>query len=490
MEYFFLLSGLFLGWSLGANDAGNVFGAAVETKMVRFKIAAIIASIFVILGAVIEGKGTSGTLSDLGYVNAMAGSFTVALSAAISLYSMVRIRIPVSSSQAIVGAIIGWNFFTGSFTDVAVIAKIMTTWIVSPLLAGLFAYIIYHIVRYILSRTKIHLLDMDYYTRAGLIVVGAFGAYSLGANNIANVMGVFVNSSPFRDLNVYNLITISGTQQLFFLGAIAISVGIFTYSYKVMKTVGHDLCKLSPLTGLIVVLAESLVLFLFSSRLLQDISYTYNLPSLPLVPISSSQAVIGAIVGVGLAQGAKNIKFNVLSKISVGWVVSPIIAGVVCFVSLFIVQNVFDQTVYKNITYSFDGPVMQRLKAEEVNIDRLSLVNGRTYYSAAIIKQQLNAIKGLKQKDKVLITKVSEIYPIEIDKYILQKRISNKEFTEDQIMALNRYVGQKFEHKWQLEDSLTVASQDWKFKPDIWQNNVYNKKLSARYRILYETFNR
>ena len=44
---FFLSSGLFLGWSLGANDAANVFGSAVGSKMVRFKTAAIISSIFI-----------------------------------------------------------------------------------------------------------------------------------------------------------------------------------------------------------------------------------------------------------------------------------------------------------------------------------------------------------------------------------------------------------------------------------------------------------
>ena len=47
----FLLGGLFLGWSLGANDAANVFGTAVGTRMIRFQTAAIVCGIFVILGA-------------------------------------------------------------------------------------------------------------------------------------------------------------------------------------------------------------------------------------------------------------------------------------------------------------------------------------------------------------------------------------------------------------------------------------------------------
>lgn len=72
MILFFLTSGLFLGWSLGANDAGNVFGSAVGSKMVSFRKAAIIASIFVILGAVIQGAGASHTLGKLGELMPLA----------------------------------------------------------------------------------------------------------------------------------------------------------------------------------------------------------------------------------------------------------------------------------------------------------------------------------------------------------------------------------------------------------------------------------
>ena len=78
------------------------------------------------------------------------------------------------------------------------------------------------------------------YTRAALLLAGAFGAYSLGANNIANVMGVFVPISPFTELNILNVLTLSSQGQLFLLGGLAIAVGVITYSKKVMLTVGSD----------------------------------------------------------------------------------------------------------------------------------------------------------------------------------------------------------------------------------------------------------
>lgn len=104
---FYLSSGLFLGWSLGANDASNIFGTAVGSKMVRFTTIALISCFFVILGAVYGGAGTSKTLGSLGAVNALAGAFMVALSAALAVYFMARTGLSVSSSQAVVGAIIG-----------------------------------------------------------------------------------------------------------------------------------------------------------------------------------------------------------------------------------------------------------------------------------------------------------------------------------------------------------------------------------------------
>ena len=185
---------------------------------------------------------------------------------------------------------------------------------------------------------------MDILNRFLLILVGAFGAYSLGANNIANVMGVFVPAAPFRDF-VFGSFTFTGTQQLFLLGGVAISVGIFTYSYQVMMTVGHDLFKLTPASALVVVLAQALVLFLFASQGLQHWLLAHGLPALPLVPVSSSQAVVGAVIGIGLVKGARGIHFSILGKISLGWVLTPVLAGLLTFILLYIVKNVFELQV-------------------------------------------------------------------------------------------------------------------------------------------------
>ena len=343
---FFLSSGIFLGWSLGANDAANVFGTAVGSKMIRFGTAALICSVFLVLGAVFGGAGGAHTLGKLGAINTMAGAFTVALSSAVTVLFMTKASLPVSTSQAIVGGIIGWNFFSGFATDVKVFSKIVSTWFLCPLLAMFFAMFFYLIFKKTIPKFNIHILRLDSYTRLALIIIGAFGSYSLGANNIANVMGVFVPSSPFSDAIIFGVIFTS-TQKLFLLGALAIAAGVFTYSKRVMMTVGEGILKLSPLSALIVVLSSSIVLYMFASKGLQNWMISVGLPPIPLVPVSSSQAVVGAVLGIGLIRGgARNINFKMLGGITMGWFFTPLISAVICFIMLYFMQNVFMTQVH------------------------------------------------------------------------------------------------------------------------------------------------
>jgi inorganic phosphate transporter, PiT family len=344
MILFFLTSGLFLGWSLGANDASHVFGSAVGSKMVTFRKAAIIASVFFILGAVLQGSGTSHTLSKLGSINAIGGSFTLALAAAITIYMMTKFALPISTTQAIVGAIIGWNLFTGNRTDGKILSTIVAAWVAGPVIGAVFAIPIYILVKKFKNSAKIHLIRFESYIKTGLILVGAFGSYSLGANNIANVMGVFLPAFNLQDLDL-GIITLNSGQQLFLLGGLATATGIITYSRRVMDTIGNNIIELSSEAALVVVLAQSLVLFIFSSTGLSDLFVKMGLPPIPMVPVSSSQVIVGCILGIGLFKGARNINFKVLGEIGLAWVISPVASGSLTFFLLFFMKNIFDINV-------------------------------------------------------------------------------------------------------------------------------------------------
>ncbi len=347
MIFIFLTSGLFLAWSLGANELTNVFGTAVSSRMVSFKKAAIIATIFIILGAVFQGNGTSNTLVELGTINAIAGAFTVTLAAVITVFLMRKYRLLVSTSQAIVGAIIGWNLFTGNTTNINSLSNIVISWILCPILGAVFAIVLFTMLKLFLKKVKIHLIKLDSFIRYGLLIVGAFGSYSLGANNIANVMGVFIPSVIIPKIEIFGIFILTSSQQLFLLGGVAIAIGIFTYSKRILQTVENDVLSLTSESALVVVLAHSLVLFIFSSQSLSNFIVSIGLPAIPLVPVSSSHAIIGAIIGIGILRGGSEIKLNVIGQIAIGWISTPLIAGTISFFTLFFVNNVFQQPVAK-----------------------------------------------------------------------------------------------------------------------------------------------
>ena len=483
----FLSSGLFLGWSLGANDAANVFGTAVGTRMVRFGTAAVICSIFLILGSVIGGSGAAHTLGKLGAVNALGGSFMAAGAAALAVYLMTKAGLPVSTTQAIVGAILGWNLFTEARTDAATLITILSTWIVCPLLAAGIAAALFKLTTQVIRTAKPHLLRQDAYTRLGLILAGAFGAYSLGANNIANVMGVFVPSSPFTDFSIAGLGTFTSIQQLFLLGALAIAVGVITYSKRVMMTVGGRLLPLSPVGAWVAVISHSVVLFLFASEGLESLLASAGLPTIPLVPVSSSQAVVGAVLGIGLLRGGRAIRWRVLGGIGLGWLASPIIAGVVCFVGLFFLQNVFDQEVYRPISYEISEPVLDRLEREGIAAHIIEGLEGEVFESAPRLSNRLQTEVGLDAEARDVVLRFAERMVLVVDPDLLDSLDTNW-YGPAQLDALRRIVGQRYSHKWMLGEALAAESPEWRFRPAELVNKIYNKDLDKKLEALYRKF--
>ncbi len=343
----FISGGLFLGWSLGANGAANLFGTAVGTKIIKFKKAALISGIFVILGALMHGQGGADTLNKLGSIDALGGAFTVSLCAGLTIFALSYYKLPASATQAIVGAILGWCFFTKTGFDNTTLKTIAISWISAPILGALLAPLLYLLLRFYMQKSRLHIIKLDFFIRVALVVVGAFGAYSLGANNIANVMGVFLSSFPDLSFNL-GFTILSGTQLLFFLGGLAISAGIYSNGRKVIETVGNGIMELTPEAAIVVVFTQALILLAFSSVTISHALHSIGIPELPQVPVSGSQVVIGSIIGISLLKGVNEVKFKLFGNILTGWILTPLIALITTFFSLFIVQNVFKIIVSKS----------------------------------------------------------------------------------------------------------------------------------------------
>jgi PiT family inorganic phosphate transporter len=473
MFAFFLSSGLFLGWSLGANDAANVFGTAVGTRMVSFRKAAIYCGIFVILGAVISGAGAARTLGELGAVNAIAGAFVVALASAFTVYWLTKLGYPVSTTQAIVGAIIGWNLFSGSLIDFASLEKIVLSWVISPVLAAIFGALLYKLFALLIKHMKVSMFNLDALTRSGLILAGIAGAYALGANNIANVVGIFVPISPFSDVSFLGIFKLNGAQQLFFIGAAAIAVGTFTYGKKVMLTVGAGITEMSPVAALVAVLSNALVLFLFASEALEQYLLSHGLPAFPLVPVSSSQAIVGSVIGIGLVKGGRGIRWRMLGEITGAWMVTPLVAIVLSFISLFFLQNVFLQKTYIPVRYQLTAEAEQRILEAGISTKPLADIRMTNFSSASQFQQALSQRVHLTVKGLSLVMAAAEVDELLVSPQVLA-RISDPRITDPQRRALQKLWGKHFTHRWQFEEMLADLSPEWRLKPG---NRKHNEEL-------------
>ena len=485
--FLYLSSGLFLGWSLGANDAANVFGTAVASRMVKFRTAAIILTIGVILGAIVSGAGAAHTLSKLGAINALGGAFMVAFSAAAVVAWMTITGLPVSTTQAVVGAIIGWNMFTGSVTDYSVFKTICATWIASPVLTGFFSYFLYKGVMKWLEKTQIHIIRLDALTRIGLVVAGALGAYSLGANNIGNVMGVFIGANPFRDLNA-GVFEFSGLQQLFLLGGIAIAVGVFSYAKRVMMTVGTSIAPLTPVAAFVVIISTSLVLFLFASEGLEFALASIGLPTIPLVPVSSSQAVVGGVVGIGLIKNAKNIKWSVVGRIGLAWIQTPVIAALVCYVFLFFLQNVFGQTVYNPSEYRLSNQLLAH-RGDAVDAKALSGVVGKSFSTSGALKNSIDkALPDLDSKTVLKLVDDSLVETITVDPAKFSALEKLNVIAPERLEALRSLSGRTFTYRWELVQALADGTPEWKFKEKIVLNKPFNKEIQKDLDLVMDAY--
>ena len=297
-----LFSGIFMGWSLGSNDSANIFGTAVSSKMVRYRTAVILCSVMVVAGAVISGSAGMHTLSSL-VTQTADSAFITTLSAALAVTVMTLLKLPVSTSQAVVGAIIGIGFLTGqrSFDG---LQKVVLCWIGTPVGTMIVSVVLYQVLGKILEKLPLHIFARDRILRFGLIIAGCYGAYALGANNVANVTGVYIETGQ---LNV---------MQAALLGSGSIALGVITFSKNVMFTVGKKLVKLDPFSAFIAVLSSAIVVHFYA---------------LLGVPVSSSQAIIGAVLGIGLLKGVQTISKKTLLSIFGGWIASPLVAAVTAY---------------------------------------------------------------------------------------------------------------------------------------------------------------
>ena len=378
MIYLLLFAGLFMGWSLGTNDAANAFGTAVATRVVKYRTSIIIIAAMVLLGSILQGADDIDKLSSISTNNEVSadvqdmenigvefekdenGEFILddddnyiikskdnidekALStlrlksgikaaiificAALTVFVMSYLKFPVSANQAVTGAIIGWGLFHADYSNPAVtstnlkeIGKFVSTWLLNPLGAAVISFVIVYFFKKFLEKKVESLKSYDKVIKIGYIIAGAYSAYTIGINSSASVTAFYYDSFGVGA----NVLTNARLTAI--LGGAAIAVGVLTYSKKVMMTVGGSIANISQMDGFLVILASALAITVMKILL--------------GIPVSTSQAVVGAVIGAGLVKGPKNVNFKVLGKIGIAWISSPTAAGLMAYIIALCTQSV------------------------------------------------------------------------------------------------------------------------------------------------------
>ncbi len=317
LTFLTVLAGLAVGWSIGANDAANSLGTAVGAQVRSLKQAIILISVFGFLGAFLQGSYVIETIGNdivpikeldktLATYLALIASFSACAWVVLATYW----KMPISTSHSIVGAVAGAGLAIGAPVKWKMLLDIFACWIFTPLGSAILAYIFYRLFRYLFVR----MIPDKYLNKVVSILVtvsGCYVAFSWGANDVANSVGVVAGAG------------ILSPKVGVIVGGIAILVGIMTWGYKVIETIGSGITTLVPLMA-------------FSAQLASAVNvHIYTVCG---IPVSTSHSIVGAVVGVGLVKGLHVINLKIMREIVICWLVTPGISGLISYLGLLLIM--------------------------------------------------------------------------------------------------------------------------------------------------------
>jgi PiT family inorganic phosphate transporter len=400
--------GLFMAWGIGANDVANAMATSVGSGALRIKQAIVLAAVFEFTGAWLAGGAVTKTIRK-GIVNSSAftdpnilvwGMLASLLAAGTWLLIASRKGWPVSTTHSIVGAVVGFAA-VGIGMDAVhwdKVGTIVLSWVVSPVLAGVIAFMVFKSIQKLILNTDAPLqnaikygpyylflvgtnlslvtmlkglshIGLDLTTQEAFLISIAVGfllaglgavlirrvktdpladtdfnfanverifgvlmiftasamAFAHGSNDVANAVGPMaaVISIASTDIIAQNS-PVPGWVLL--VGAIGIVVGLGTYGYKVIATVGKKITELTPSRG-------------FSAEIAA--ASTVVLASFTGIPISTTHTLVGAVLGVGFARGIGAIDLRVVSNIFMSWIITLPAGGILAIVFYYIFKGVF-----------------------------------------------------------------------------------------------------------------------------------------------------
>ncbi|MDI6737197.1 MAG: inorganic phosphate transporter [Nanoarchaeota archaeon] len=309
-----IICGIFVGWAIGTNDAANCMGTAVGAGLTSYRKAAWIVAFMALLGAVISGRAVAKTIGK-GIVDSSAipliSILAVLIAAGLYVTIMTFLSLPVSTTQACIGGISGVGLLLGAGVKWFTLTKIFLLGFVTPVIALVCSYLIYKLYARIAALKPF--LFIEKFLGWAVLLSGAFLAYSMGANNLGNSMGLVIGS------NLLGMFTAG------IVGGAAMGLGSVTLGTRVMKTISSRITELSAHSAFAAQAGSALAIY----------ALTYF-----GVPTSTSFSIVGGVAGVGLVKGVGTLQKDTLKRILAGWVLTPVATAIIAII-LFKILEVF-----------------------------------------------------------------------------------------------------------------------------------------------------
>jgi len=295
---------------VSANNAPVCFGTCVGSGFVKFSFAAGIVFLGIFLGVMLEGGKLGKTVFGGIFLEAdLEATLVITVTAIIVLAVATFFRLPVPLSNSLIGATIGIGLTNRLNINWGFITIILVLWIVTPFFAAFLSAIISAIVNRVMHSIK-NLLTLSFlYSRISLVLT-FYLAYSLGANTLGLISGIY---SPFIPDAWLNL-TMLGLSSF---------IGVYFLSRGMVKSVGKGIIRLSPLNVFVAQFSGAFTVHLFTQFRL---------------PVSLVQALTGGIIGIGFAKKVALMNKRTAFHILAGAILAPLLGIMISSLVIFILH--------------------------------------------------------------------------------------------------------------------------------------------------------
>jgi len=330
----FILSFL-MAIAMGGNDASTPCSDVVGAGVLTIKQAVILFAIFTAIGAMSQGFMVMKTVGTgiVPYID-LLGAIIIVVSAFIWVMFCNVYGLEISVTHSIVGGVFGYGMAVHGVGGIqwSLLQTIVVSWFASPLLAMVFAFLLYRLL--VVFVTKYEGLNkiMSFVLKLAL----CYSAYAFGANDIGNATAVFVTVTKMAlghapEYNVMILLAI--------FGSVGIAIGGIWLGPNVINTVAFKILKLNVVGGFAAEFTNAAVVNLFTSVPYMLIGYG--------IPVSTSLANIGALVGVGFASyGSSGFNRRTVAILAMGWIATVLVTAVLSYVGYLVL-------------FPFIGPILK-----------------------------------------------------------------------------------------------------------------------------------